>query len=103
MKNQWLTPKGITATIVMIIAVGGAIVGAARYITLPEDVEAVQEDVVDLKKILQRQQVINDFYYQKEQRQPRYEPPEVEPPPPRSDCWNERYKRFYNCASGEWL
>jgi len=96
MKNQWLTPKGITAIIVMVIVVSGAIVGAARYITLPEDVEAVEQDVEALNKIV-------DYYYRRDQEQQQYRQESPPYPPPPRRCWDEDYQEYYNCVTGKTL
>ena len=99
--NKWLTPKGITSIIFMVGALAGAVVMTATYITLPSDVEALQEDFIDLKQILQKQQTINEFYYNKERNQPPpYEPPEVR------RCWDyagDGYEYEYDCNTGNWL
>jgi len=96
-KNPWLTPRGITATILMIGAIGTAIVITATYITLPKDVQAMQQDITDLKTII-------DYYYRTEQ-QPQYQAnpnqgyrqqaPQY-PSAPRQ-CWDEYYQEWYNC------
>ena len=102
MKNQWLTPKGITAIIVMLAAIGGAVVITASYITLPKDVEALELDVANLNKIA-------DYYYRRdqEQQQPyqnqRQQAPAYQPPP--RECWDwwkgEQYP--IDCQTGDWL
>ena len=106
-KNTWLTPKGITAVILMVGALAGAIVVTATYITLPKDVEAVQMDLIDLKEIIQRQQIINDYYYEKEQQpyqqpqqQYQYQQPQYKPSP--QNCQYDEYG-YYWCWNGyEW-
>lgn len=84
----------------MVGALAGAIVVTATYVTLPNDVEAVEQDIVDLKQIIQSQQIINDFYYQREQTyQPKYQEPQRR-------CWDfakDGYEYEYDCITNEWL
>lgn len=105
-RNQWLTPKGITSIVLMIGVLAGTIVVTATYITLPKDVEAMQEDLIDLKQIIQAQQTINEFYYQREQQPyqnqrqlpPNY-PPIKEPYCEWEDgkewCWDTEYEEWW--------
>ncbi len=103
MKNKWLEPKGITAIIVMIAALAGAIVVTSTYITLPKDVEALEEDVANLNKIA-------DYYYRRDQeQQQQYQKPyrQQAPPYPQApqECWEywtDGYKYPTNCETGEW-
>lgn len=106
-KTNWLSPKGIIVILALVGALGGAIVVAANYITLPENVEANTGDIVDLKQIIRDQQTINDFYYKREQQQPynnqRQQAPRYELPQER--CWewaNDGYEYETDCE-GNWL
>jgi len=92
--NDWLKPKGITSIILMVGALAGAIVVTATYITLPKDVEAMQEDIVDLKQIIQSQQTINDFYYQREQV-PQDKSPYCEWENDEKWCWDDYYQEWW--------
>ncbi len=74
----------------------------------PKRVEAVEQDVIDLKQII-------EYYYQNDQQQQRsYQPaqyqnqrqqaPQYQEPDPR--CWdyaNDGYEYEYDCNTGNWL
>ncbi len=75
--------------------IGIICVGIYTAMHLPKRVEAVEQDVTDLKKII-------EWYYRQDQQQPYYEQPQYEPPRQR-DCWDEYYQAYYDCWSGEWL
>ncbi len=112
-KKKWFkTPQGITAICVMILTVSGLLLKSAKIILIPERVEANEESIIDLKQIIQSQQTINDFYYQREQQQKPYYPNEkiypnqpVYQEPPRR-CWKDGgdgYDYPVDCLTNEWM
>ena len=74
-KPTWhTTHQGITALCVAILAISGILYKSAKIILIPERVEANEEDIVDIQKII-------NYYYQNDQQntnQQRYYQPQIQ-------------------------
>lgn len=65
----------------ILILIGMVCTGIYFAMNLPKRVEAVEQDVTDLKKII-------DYYYRQDQKQqPQFNQPPYPPPPPRQPPW----------------
>jgi len=82
-------------TVIGLSAIFVALFWVADFVRIPKTVYAMQEDIVDLKQIMQYYGIQDGYEPPQQYRNQRQQAPPYQPPP--RDCWDEYYKEWYVC------
>ena len=96
---DWKNPTVIFSLIAGIGLLGTAIVKSASYITLPDRVEAAEQDIESVQDYIKEQRISNelmkDMFKQQQQYQQQPQQPYCEVYQGATWCWDERTQQWY--------
>ena len=98
----WVLPGVITASVAAIGAIGTLIIGSAKWLTLPEKVEAGEQKNVQQDESLNKLTASQETWLKGYQQQQEANMP-APPRPPRHQEWQDHETHRWLCSEDDWI